>query len=884
MCTPIQEWISRIGAFFRSRRLDSELELELDSHLNMLEEENLRLGMPPQEARRSARLTLGGRTQLQEAHRDIRGLPLFDSLLQDVRYASRSLAKIPGFTGAAVLTLAIGIGANTAIFNIVDEALFRPLDFPRSEELADVFTFNNKSQTFLSSSYPDYEDLRAHATTFQTLSAFVRMPLNVAWRGRDQLLPVEAATGNFFSMLALKPVAGRAFRDDDDSLGSTPVAMVSEGIGDAGSVGQIIKVEEQAFTIVGIVPKRYHGTNLNWGDPPQVWIPLQMAARVHPTFREISIFQHRSSRWLLITGRMKAGITTEQAQAEVRTIAAAIARESPSDNRHIAQSVFSASRAKFWPAYRVSITGSLTCLAVASGLILLLTCVNLSNLLLSRGLTRQREFAIRIAIGAGYRRLLRQLLTESFLLVLPSCLASLGIAYGLGQLLAHFPNALGLRLALDGGVENRMLYFCLALSVVITVLFGLVPVFQATRADVFPALKESTNTVVRGSPALLQNLFLAMQVALSMILLTCAGLFGRSVIEGWSVDPGFRLHGLLTVAFNGPSTGGTSAERLRRSQTELIERLREIPSLQSAALASNRPMEMSYFLTQIRTTAMTITADQQTVGSDFFHTLGMPLLSGRPFNSRDNPDASKVAIVNEKLASLLWPSQNPLGQNLNAQASTMQVIGIVRDTKYNSLWENVRPILYVADGQSTRPANYLILRPKAPTEAHAENFPPIVGKEWNRLAPHSPLYDFQTGEELLDLALAPQRVATGVFGAFGLMSVVLASVGLYSLMTYTVTRQTREIGIRLAIGGQPTAVVGQVLGQSMAVAAAGIAVGACLSSLLADFVAGEVKGISAHNVATLVVAAALLGGVALLAAAIPARRAARIDPQQALRI
>ena len=327
MLTFLTQLVSRICGFFRSGSLDAEFDEELESHLAMLEQENIARGMNPRAARSAARVTLGCATQMREAHREARGLPFLDLLMQDVRYALRSLRKIPGFTVAAILTLAIGIGANTAIFSTIDETLFRPLDFPRPEQLADVFAFNKATGVFLSSSYPDYQDLRVRSSAFQQLSAFVRMPMNVSRGERNQRLPVEAVTGNFFSMLEMPPAAGRAFRGDDDSAAGGRVAMISEEIADAGSIGARILIEDQAFTVVGIVPKRYHGTNLNWGDPPRVWIPLQAVAIVQPQFRAIDIFHQRAAQWLLITGRLKPGFGVMQAQAEIQTIAAGLSAD-----------------------------------------------------------------------------------------------------------------------------------------------------------------------------------------------------------------------------------------------------------------------------------------------------------------------------------------------------------------------------------------------------------------------------------------------------------------------------------------------------------------------------------------------------------------------------
>jgi len=410
-------------------------------------------------------------------------------------------------------------------------------------------------------------------------------------------------------------------------------------------------------------------------------------------------------------------------------------------------------------------------------------------------------------------------------------------------------------LALDGGVENRVLCFGTALSVISTVLFGLAPALQTTRMAVLPALRESGNTVSGG------------------------GLFGRSVMRAWSIDLGFRAEGLLTAGFSAPPPGSASSERMRSAQQVLVERLRAMPGFESAALASDAPQNQLHSRTQIQTQDAAITADRHTAGSGFFHTVGMALVSGREFSARDDAAAPKVAIVNQTLAARLWPGTNPLGRSIVVQKAAMQVVGVVRDSRYGSVWDEPHFDLYVADTQAGAAASYPIVR----TRGNSRELAAAVAKEWNGVLPRSPLSDFRTADELLSVALAPQRLAAMVFGAFGLMAIVLASVGIYSVMAYGVARRTREIGIRMAMGAKPAMAMRQILGKSMAVAGAGVAAGISISALLARFVAPQVKGVSVYDGATFALVAVLVGMVAFLTAAIPARRAARIDPQMALR-
>jgi predicted permease len=702
----------------------------------------------------------------------------------------------------------------------------------------------------------------------------------VEWRNRNQRLPVEAVTGNFFSMLELPPVAGRTFRESDDAMNSGLVAMISEEIADRQSVGKTLSIEDQTFEIVGVVPRRYHGSNLNWGDPPRVWIPLQATATVLPRFRAINIFHQRAEQWLLVTGRLKPGVLALQAQAEIQAIAVNIARSSPATNRDISARVYEASQAKFWPSYRTSVTQSLVVFAAGAAVVLLLTCANISSLLLSRSTARRGEFAIRLAVGAGRARLVRQLLTESVLLILPSCALALAIAGGFGRVLAKFPNAFGLPLALDAGIDIRVFCFCLVLSVVTALIFGLVPALQSTRPAVLPALRASGNAVAGGGPEWTRNFLLVLQIAFSMVLLGGGGLFGRSVIRAWSIDVGFRTNGVLTTAFSDPGPGAGSAESMWRAQLELIDKLSSIPGVLSATLASSLP-NSPHFKAEVRSgdaaSDTTIASEQLTVGGNFFRTMGIPLLSGREFKDREDAAGIKAAMINRALASQLWPGGNPVGRIVTVKKVQRQIVGVVQDSRYGSVWATAQPCIYTP--YSKIPGSFLIVR----ASSRPGDLSPIVAKEWSRIAPRSPVYDFRTADDLLSTALAPQRVAAGVFGSFGLVAVLLSALGLYSVMSYSVARRTREIGIRLAIGAKPGTVVKRVIETAMTITGIGVVAGGGVGAALARFLSAQVKGVSVYDSLTFASVAALIGIVALFAAAIPARRAARIQPQVALR-
>lgn len=799
-------------------------------------------------------------------------------LAQDLIFATRTLRKSPGFAAAAIVTLALGAGANTAIFSAIDELLLRPLPVPNAGRLASVYRFNQKTGKYLSSSYPGYDDLRHRAQSFEALAAYVRLQFNLNVGGHAERIPVEAVSGNYFDMLQLAPLAGRALREDD-----VAAVMLGENLwrsrfqSDPALIGRSVSLEGQPFTVTGIVPRGFHGPNLNWGPAPEIWMPLQATPLLLPSFRTLDILHQRPVEWLLTIGRLKAGVSVQQAQAELRTFG----MERGGMERDVTLSVFPASNAKFWPAYRASIGNWLAVFAGAAGLVLLLACANLSNLLLERALGRRREIAIRLALGAGRARIVRQLLTENLLLAVPGFLAAIGVAKGLQKLILGFPNAFGINLAMELTVESRALLFCFAVSLAAAALFGVAPLLQALRQDVVPALKESGNTTAAVGQAWLRQSLVVVQVAFSMILLVAGGLFGRSLLRAYSLDPGFRSDHLLVLSFGLP--GQYTGDRAQQFNDAILRQIAAIPGVSSATFAAELPLSPVHSTGQVQS----LSVNYNMVGPAYLRTLGIALMAGRDFDARDGGAAPKVAVVNQALARTLWGASNPLGRVMEFQdrpgqpgrVTRVEVVGLAHDARYESIWESGEPYLYLPAAEWQRPVSNLLVRTVAPPRGLSA----AIRKQWESAAPEAPLFELRTGDELLASAVAPQRLAAALLGAFGLLAILLATVGLYSVMAYSVVQRTREIGIRLAIGARPSRVLRDLLRQAMTMAGVGVATGAATGLAAARLLANQVRDVSPYDTLTFAAAALLVSAVSAVAALVPALRAARVDPLQALK-
>lgn len=867
------------------RRTGRDFEEELKAHLDLESERRIAEGVPAKEARRLASRDFGSATAARERYYESRRAIFFDNLVRDARYALRTLARSPGYAAAAILTLAIGIGANTAIFSATDEILLRPPDVPEPDQLAQVYAFNRKTSTYLSSSYPDYLDFRRQARSFENLAAYVRFPVNVQIGGEaSERLSVEAVSGNYFSMLRVPPLGGRALEPADDAPGAAPMAMIAEELwrtrlrADPTAIGRPIAISGRKFTIAGVVPKRVTGLNLNWATPPRIWIPLRASALVIP--RLDRVFESRAAIWLVLVGRLNRGVSMPAAQAELQAIAANIG-----DNRDLSAVVYPLNRSKFWPSYRNDIQASLKGFGIASGLILLLACANVSNLLLGRAFARQRELAMRLAIGAGRGRIVRQLLTEAGVLGILSCGAGLLAADGLMRLLRQFPAALGLNLNLDLQIESRALAFCIALSACVIALFGLAPALQTARLAVMPCLKGSGNATVGAGRQWFRWGLVAVQAAFAMVLLIGGGLYGRTLWMAYSTDLGFRSDHLLTAAFSLPPAGKESADQTWRAQQDLLAQLAATPGVVAATLSSTGILSPGHPQARIETApgAAPASATCEFVSRNFLKTMGIPLLAGEDFSARDE-GAGGMAIVNRTLARSMSPGASPIGRTILVDApgrtkSRFVIAGIAGDTKYGSIWEQAESHLYLPAGQSDVSAGFLAVRMTVPPSELVEP----LRKLWNDLAPMSPLYEIQTAEERVNLALTPQRVAAAILGGFAMLALILTAIGLYGVVAFSVAQQKREFGIRIAIGASPRAIFAAVLRKSMIPAVVGLAAGVAASFPLMRILAAKARNVSPYDESTYLAVALILAAVAAMAAIVPARRAMRVDPSTALR-
>jgi predicted permease len=826
---------------------------------------------------------------------------LEDEMFQDLRFGARMLLKSKGFTTAAALSLALGIGANTALFSLIDAILLKPLPVKQPEQLVVVGTdaFQQPGKVSSSFSYPVFRDLREQNSVFSGMFAHDALPMGLSGGGQTERVLCELVSGNFFSVLGVNPHLGRVFTEaDDQTPGAHPVAVISYNFwqrrfgADPQIVGQTINLNNYPFTVIGVATQGFHGIEV--GVAPDVRIPMMMDELVRPRSGP-PIFERRGNMWLSVMARLKPGVSIQQAQAGADTVFQVI-REP--DVRQIKGD---SPDSQYFRSLRIRLesakTGSsnlsrqfarpLIVLMLLVAVVLLIACLNVANLLLARATTRQKEIAVRLALGAGRLRLMRQLLTEGFLLsALGGALGLIFARWGTDVLLGFLPQG-RIPTALEIKPDLRMLGFTLGVTILTGLLFGLAPAVQATRPDLIPALKQETAAPSgRNRRWELRRLLVVLQVALSLVLLVGAGLFVRSLRNLRAVDDGYHTDQVVTMALD-PAQSGYKIEQSRSFYAQLGERVAALPGVKSVTYTRNLPMGGGFSRIGIEAQGyqprpgeeMAVLLNQ--IAPQFFGAFGITLLTGRDFNAQDTPDTPKVVIVNESLARRFFGAESPTGRRITLENyKDLEIVGVVADAKYRSLWEAAPQTAYIPYSQyDSLGGRRLCVRAAGDAGAIVA----AIRREARSLDPNLPVFNVKTFADQINESVIRERLVAMLSSFFGLFALLLASLGLYGVMAYAVARRTREIGIRMALGARPRAVLWLAMRETLLLVFIGIVVGLPVALAASRLTEGMLFGLAPNDPLTVALAALAMIASAALAGYLPARRAARVDPMVALR-
>ncbi len=831
-----------------------------------------------------------------------------ESILQDLRYGVRSLLKKPGFTLIAVITLALGIGANTAIFSLLDQVMLRRLPVERPDELVvlrspgpqrgQVSTDGDSATSF---SYQMYKGLRERSTVFAGLLARYAIPLSVSFSGQTERAAGELVSGNYFEVLGVRPAMGRVFSlEDDKQAGAQPVAVLSHGywtrrFGQNPSVlNQTLLINGHQLTVVGVAREGFSGVQT--GQRPDVFIPLAMQAEMMPGRDRL---ENWNSYWLGLIGRLKPGLTPAQAEAGVLPTYQALLTEQLPTMRNATKDWsdrFVAKRLQLLPGGRGRLIlqndmgTPLWALFGMVVLVLLIACTNVANLLLVRGLGRQREMAIRLALGASRWQLMRQLLVESLLLALAGGVIGLMLAAWVGELLVRAVSEGAGAKGLSTGLDGRILAFSFSLSIVTGVVCGLLPARRVTRGDTTSALKDqSTATSASLSQTRLRKGLVVAQVALTMLLLVGAGLMARTLWNLRNVDLGIKTERMMTFSL-APDLNGYKPAQTVAFTDNLRTALATVPGVRAVAVA-----EVSVLTNSDVGSNITVEGGDERqnaeahvlknwVGPDSFSALGVPLLAGREFRSSDTATGQKVAIINETAAKQLFPTRNPIGSRIAFGAGDVkldtEIVGVVKDSKHSTVREQTQPFVYLPYSQDT---GFGAMTFYVRTTQDAATVAPLLRDEVRRLDPNLPVFDLKTMEAVIGENLFGERMMAFLSVCFGALAALLAGIGLYGVLAYWVVQRTHEIGIRVALGAAPRDVRGLVLGQGIRLTLVGVVIGVAAALGLTQLMKSLLYGVGAADPITFVGVAVLLALVALLACYLPARRATKVDPMVALR-
>jgi predicted permease len=818
-----------------------------------------------------------------------------ETLLQDLKYGLRMLIKSPAFTAVAILSLALGIGANTTIFTLVNAVFFQPLPVAEASRLMTVFGTDEKNSgqflNFMPISYLNYKDYRDQNDTFSGLVAFQAVGMSLSGNGEPEQLNGLIATGNYFDVLGVKAARGRTFLPEEDvTPGTHPVVVISHGLwkrrlgGDPSIVGKTLTLNNQAYTVIGIAPEKFRGTQAIGN--VDFWVPMMMYNQVFAgLFREW--VNSRRALLFFVMGRLKPGVSMEQAQTALQAIGRRLEQEYPKDNEKRNVKLLPLTQTTINPNQRELFVSAGGLLTTVVGLVLLIACANVANLLLSRATARKKEIAIRTALGAKRNRIIRQLLTESVLLSLLGGAMGLILAYWGRDLLWAFRPPFFDQNDIDLSLDGRVLGFTITLSLLTGIIFGLFPALQVSRPDLVGELKDKNSQSSRASGIFnLRNLLVVFQVALSLVALIGAGLFLRSLSNAQQLNPGFETEKLLVLSFNVGAQGYTDV-RGQEFYRQVQERVGSLPGVSSAVVATNPPLagglmrSVSIEGQEAPPGGRGILTMINAIGTKYFETLGIPIIRGRSFTETDRENMPKVAIVNEAMAKRFWSGDDPIGKRFKffGDDNPIEVVGIAKDTSIINLGEDSRPLVYLPLLQNYSAFITLHVR----SSGDPSTITATVRKEVQAMDQNMPLTGVSTIDEIINQALWAPRIGASLLAIFGLLALLLASVGIYGVLSYTVNQRSREIGIRMALGAQTRDILNLFLKQGMALVLAGVVLGLGAGFILTRLIANLLYGVTAADPITFAGTALLLSFVALCATIIPARKAAKVDPMVALR-
>jgi len=876
---------SRMRGWFTMRRVDEEFQQELNEHLEMLAEEGVRRGLPREEARREARLRLGGTTQLRETNRELQGLPFLDTLLQDIRYGLRTLRKSAGFTSVAVLTLGLGIGANTAIFSVIHAVLLSPLPYDHPERIVLIWE-SNPSGGFnqFAVSPPNYADWHKEASSFEHMASVSRGNFNYTGGAEPEQLSGARVAAPFFAVMGVQPALGRTFVAEDDVVGKAQVVVLSHGLwmrrfgGDRNITGKALTLDGQTYAIIGVMPEGFQVPGR-----VEFWLPSEFMPRdLGPGAR--------GAHYLRVMGRLKPGVSIEQAQAEMTGISKRLEQQYPRMQKGWTSLVISLNEATVG-----NIRATLLVLFGAVGFLLLIACANVANLLLARAATRQREMAIRTSLGAGRWRIARQLLTESVLLsTLGSALGLLLAEWGVHALRtlppSNLPRAAGIQLDLT------VLGFTAGLAIATGIVFGLAPALQNLRNAPAETLKEGGRTASAGRHGMRSSL-VVLETTLALVLLIGSGLLLKSFLRLQSVDPGYRSKNLLTATVSLPESKYATDRQQAQFFDQLVERLQSLQGVEAVGAASSNALEgQGYnFVFATKELAALAPTEQPSAGfysvsPDYFRTLGIPLLAGRTFTSQDTAGGPRVAIISQALAKQFFRDRNPIGQSVFIGNSGpekgqiwREIVGVVQGMKQGAPESPIAPAVYMPYLQDETNHDMASMSLFVRSEVATLDLESSIRERIHALRPDQPVNVILSMQDLISHSLAPRRYSLSLLGIFAALALLLSAVGIFGVVSYITLERRREFGIRLALGATRSHVMAVVLRHGLLLTGAGISAGVAAALLITRVLAQSLFQISPLDATSFFLSFFLLVVISIVACIIPALRAAHLDPVHTLR-